>query len=134
MINEIDILHEGHSGCFACLAGEKSAGLLCVITYHHKTVVELGENGLDPLSELFVCPCRQPPVLLVQPIRHFKSYVCDVKKILPHLGAEIAFVTKHHAVMIFPPHIIEVMEVVDTCGRHVVGMDNTAYSADSMSL
>lgn len=32
--------------------GEKAAGLLCVITYHHKTVVELGENGLNPLSEL----------------------------------------------------------------------------------
>lgn len=52
MINEIDILHEGHCGYFACHSGEKAAGLLCVITYHHKTVVELEENDLNPLSEL----------------------------------------------------------------------------------
>ena len=28
------------------------------------------------------------------------------------LGAEIAFVSEHHAVMIFPLHILEIMEVV----------------------
>ena len=31
MINVIDILHESHSGNLTCHAGEKSAGLLCVI-------------------------------------------------------------------------------------------------------
>ncbi len=124
MINEIDILHESHSGYFSCHSGEKSAGLLCIITYHHKTVVELGENGLNPFSELSVCPCRRSPILLVQPIRNVQSNVGNVKKILLHFGAEIAFVTKHHAVMIFPLHILEVMEVVDTCSCHVEGMDN----------
>ena len=134
MINEIDILHEGHSGYFACHSGEKSAGFLCVIAYHHKTVVELGETGLNPLSELFVCPYRRSPGLLIQPIRDFQSNVGDVKKVLLNPGAEIAFVTKHHAVMIFPLHILEVMEVVDTCSCHVVGMDDTAYSTDSMEF
>lgn len=134
MINEIDILHEGHSCYFASHSGEKSAGLLCVIAYHHKTIVELGENGLNALSELFVCPCRRSPVLLIQTIRNFQSNVGDVKKILLHLGAEIAFVTKHHAVMIFPLYILEVMEVVDTCSCHVVGMYNTTYSADCMEF
>lgn len=56
MINETDILHEGHGRYFACHTGEKAAGLLYAITYHHKTVVELGENGLNPLSELFCMP------------------------------------------------------------------------------
>ena len=88
MVNEIDILHEGHSGYFASHYREKSARLLCVIAYHHKTVVELGENGLNPLSEFFVCPYRCSPVLLIQPIWNFQSNVGDVKKILLHLGAE----------------------------------------------
>ncbi len=31
MINEIDILHKGHSGLFACHAGKETAGLLCIV-------------------------------------------------------------------------------------------------------
>lgn len=134
MINVIDILHKCHSGNFASHTGEKSAGLLCLITYHHKAVVELGENCLNPLSELFICPCRRSPIFLIQPIWNFQSNVGDIKKILLHLGAEIAFVTKHHAVMIFPLHILEVMDVVDTCSSHVEGMNNTAYSTDIMEF
>ena len=134
MIDKIDILHESHSGDFASHAGEKSARLFCVIPYHHKTVVELGEHRFNPFSELFVSPCRRSPVFLIQPIRHFKNDVCDIKKVLLHLCAEIAFVAEHHAVMIFPLYILEVIEVVDTCRRHVVGMDNAAYSTDSVEL
>ena len=134
MIDKIDILHESHSGDFASHAGEKSARLFCVIPYHHKTVVELGEHRFNPFSELFVSPCRRSPVFLIQPIRHFKNDVCDIKKVLPHLSAEIAFVAEHHAVMIFPLYILEIMEVVDACRRHVVGMDNAAYSTDSVEL
>ena len=51
MINEIDILHESHGGDFTCYSGEKSAGLLCVISYHHKIVIELGEYGFDSFAE-----------------------------------------------------------------------------------
>ena len=49
-------------------------------------------------------------------------------------GLDLAFVTEHRAVMIFPLHIIEVMEVVDACRRHVVGMDYATYSADCMEF
>lgn len=134
MFNEIDILHEGHSGNFARHSGEKSARLLCVITYHHKAVVELGEKGLNALSELFICPRRRSPILLIQPIRNFQSNVGDVKKIPLYLDAEIAFVAKHHAVMIFPLHILEVMEVMDACGCHVVGMMTPLIPQTAWSL
>ena len=134
MIDEIDILHESHRGDFARHAGEKSAWLFCVISYHHQRVVELGKNRFYPFSELFVCPCRRFPIFLIQSIGNFKSDVCYIKKILLYFGAEIAFVTEHRAVMIFPLHIIEVMEVVDACRRHVVGMDYATYSADCMEF
>ena len=81
MINEIDILHESHSGDFTGHSGEKSAGLLCVISYHHKIVVGLGEHGFNPFSELFVSPRRLAPVLLIQPIWYFERDVCRLKKI-----------------------------------------------------
>lgn len=134
MINEINILHECHCRDFTCHTGKEAAGLLRVVSYHHEVIVELGEYSFYTFAELFICPRRRSPILLIQPIRNFQSNVGDVKKILLHLGAEIAFVTKHHAVMIFPLHILEVMEVVDTCSCHVVGMDDTAYSADSMEF
>ena len=47
MINEIDILHESHCCYFACHTGKETAGLLCVVTYHHEIVVELGEYCFD---------------------------------------------------------------------------------------
>jgi hypothetical protein len=31
-------------------------------------VIQLRKDGLDSLSEAFICPCRWSPVLLVQPI------------------------------------------------------------------
>ena len=134
MINEVDILHECHSGDFACHVGKEFAGLFCIISYHHQRVVELGENRLYPFSELFVSPSRRSPVFLIQPIGYLKSDVCDIKKVLLHLCAEITFVAKYHAVVIFPPYILEVMEVVNACRRHVVRMDNASYSADCMEF
>lgn len=92
MIDEIDILHESHSGDFARHTGEKSARLL----YHHQRVVELGENRFYPSSELFVCPCLWSPIFMIQPIGHFKSDICGIKKITRHLRAEITFVAEHH--------------------------------------
>ena len=54
MIDEIDILHKNHRGDFANHFGEKSAGLLCVVPYHHEGVVKFGEYGLDSLAELSI--------------------------------------------------------------------------------
>ena len=56
MISVIDILHESHSDNLCCHSGEKSAGLLCVISYHHKRVVELGEYGFDTFSKPLARP------------------------------------------------------------------------------
>ena len=58
MINKVDILHECHGCDFACHTGKESAGLLCIVTYHHEIVVELGKDFFDALSEMPVCPRR----------------------------------------------------------------------------
>ncbi len=134
MINEIDILHERHCSYFARYACEKAAGLLCVISYHHQIVVELGEYCFDSFSEPFVNPGRWTPVFLIQPIRDFKRDVGSFKEILLNFSTEIALVSKHHAVMIFPAHIIEITEVMDACGCHVIRMYYTSYSTDRMEF
>ena len=134
MINEIDILHERHCSDFACHSGEKTAGLLCVVSYHHKIVVELRKYRFDTFTEPLVCPCGRTPVFLIKPIWNFKSDICCLKEILLNLSTEIAFVSKHHAIMIFPAYVLEIMKVMNTCGSHVKGMDNTKYSADNMEL
>ncbi len=134
MINEIDILHERHCCDFACHAGEKTAGLLCVVSYHHKIVVKLGEYRFNSFTEFFVCPCRRTPVFLIQPIWDFKSDIGRFKEILLNLGTEIAFISEHHAIMIFPAYILQIMKVMDACSSHVIGMDDTTYSADSMEF
>ena len=134
MINEIDILHERHSCDFACHAGKKTAGLLCIVSYHHEIIVELREYCFDTLAESLVCPDWWTPVLLIQPIRNFEGDVCDLKEILLNLGTEITFISKHHAVVIFPAHIIEIVEVMDACRSHVIRVDNTLCPADSMEF
>ncbi len=50
MIDEIDILHECHRNYFPSCAGKKSAGLLCIVAYHHEIFVELGEYGFDTFA------------------------------------------------------------------------------------
>lgn len=134
MINEVNILHEGHSGDLTSHSGKKSAGLLCVVSYHHEIVVELGEYSLYTLTEAFISPRRRSSVLLVQPIWDFQRDIGYVKEIQLHLGTEIAFVSEHHAVVIFPTDIFEEMEVMDACRSHVIGMDNSPYSADSVEF
>jgi len=56
MINEIDILHEGHCCNFACHTGEKPASLLCIVSYHQEVVIKLGEYGFDSFSKIFCKP------------------------------------------------------------------------------
>ncbi len=52
MIDKIDILHKSHCCYFACHTGKETAGLLCVVTYHHEIVVELGEYCFDTFTYL----------------------------------------------------------------------------------
>lgn len=134
MINKIDILHKSHCCDFACHTGKETAGLLCVVTYHHEIIVELGEYCFDTFTELPICPHWRTPVLLIQPIWDFKSNIGYLKEILLHLGAKIALVSKHHAVVIFPAYILEIVKVMNACRRHIVRMYDTAYAADCMEL
>ena len=134
MIDKIDILHKSHCCYFACHTGKETAGLLCVVTYHHEIVVELGEYGFDTFTEPPVYPHWRTPVLLIQPIWDFKSNIGYLKEILLHLGTKIALVRKHHAVVIFPAYILEIMEVMNASRRHVIRMYDTAYAADCMEL
>lgn len=134
MINEIDILHEGHCCYFACHPGEKPACLLCIVSYHHEVVIKLREYGFIPFPIFFVCPRWRTPFFQVQPIRNFKSNVCRVKEILLNFGTQIPLITELHTVMIFPLYIFKIMQVVDTCRSHVKGVDYSSYSADSVQL
>lgn len=135
MIDEIYILHKRHSSDFPCHAGEDTAGLFCVVSYHHKIVVELGKNGFDSFAKSFVCPSRRTPIFLIQPIRDFQGDAGGLKEDLLNLGAEVSFVTKNDAIMVLPTYIIiKIMEVMYACRRHIIRMYNAAYSADCMEF
>ena len=36
--------------------------------------------------------------------------------------------------MVLPLHVLEIMEVMDICRCHIIGVDNTAYPADCMEF
>lgn len=134
MIDEIHILKH-RKGCnFGRCPGKKSGWLLCVISDHYELVVELRKDGSDSFPELLVSPGRRSPILLIQSIGDFQSDICHIEKVLLYLRTEIPLVSKHHAIVIFPPHIVEVMEVMNVGGSHVIRMYDTAYSADCVEF
>ena len=90
-------------------------------------IVELGEYSFYTFSESLVSPGWRAPVFLIQPIWNFKSDIRRFKEILLNFGTEIAFVSKHHAIMIFSAYIVEIMYVMYACNRHVKRMYDTAY-------
>ena len=51
-----------------------------------------------------------------------------------NLGTDATLVSKHPAIKVFPTHILEIMEVMDVCNRHVKGVYDTTYPADSIDL
>ena len=51
MIDVIDILQNSKSRDFGRNAGKEAYWLLCVIAYHQKLVIELGEECLNPFSK-----------------------------------------------------------------------------------
>lgn len=134
MINKIDRLHERHSYNFVCHARKQTAGLLCVVSYHHEIVVELGEYGFYTFAESPVCPGLWMSVFLIQPIWNFKSDIGCLKENSLNLSTEIAFLTKHHVVMISPAYILEIMEVMVTCCRRVIRVYATMFPTDSMEF
>lgn len=134
MINEIDILHERQCCDFTSHAGKEAAGLFCIVSYHHQIVVELWKYCFDSFTEPPVFPSRRMPVFLIQPIWNFKRDVGKLKEVLLNLGTEVTFIPKHHTVMVFPSHIIKIMDIVYACRCHVIRMYDTPYSADSMEF
>lgn len=134
MIAKIDILQNSHSTDLCRCASEKPACLLCVVAHHHKLVIELGEHRFNSLAELFVSPRWWSPVLLIEPIWNLKCDVGHIEKVLLNRCAKVAFVAEHQAVVVFPFGILKIMYVVNIGSGHVVGMYDSAYSADSVKF
>ncbi len=112
---------------FCSNPGEKPGSFLRVVP-HHELTDELGEESLNPFPELFVSPSRRSPILLIQPIWNFQSDIGDIEEILLYLSIETVFVTKYHAVVIFPLHVLEIMKIMNICNGHVTRTDDAAYS------
>ena len=134
MIDEIDILQDCKSRHFGRDAGEESLWLLCVIAYHHELIIELREESFDSFSKTLVCPNRRSPVFLVEPIRDFERDMCHIKQVLLNISAQIAFVAKHQAIVVFPFDILEVMEIRNIGSSHVITVYYPGYSADCVEL
>lgn len=134
MIAEIDILQYSHSRDFGGSASKQSAGLFSIVPYHHKLVVQLGEDSFNASSEPLVNPRGLSPDLLVQPVRNFKFDMGEVKQVLLHIGTQISLVPEDKAVVVIPLDIFQIMYVVDISRRHVIRVDDTAYPAECMEL
>ena len=119
MIEEIEILQHRESCNFCCHPCEEALWLLCIVAYHHQVVVQPREHRLYSLSEFLVSPSRWSPVLLAQPVWYFKYDVGRGEQVLLNGSAQIPLVAKYHAVMIFPPHIFQIMEVMHIGGSHI---------------
>ena len=128
MIEKIEILQHSEGSDLSSHSCEETLRFLCIVSYHHELVVKLGKDRLNPLPETLVCPCAWCPVLLVQPVRDIKGDVCSLKQVQLYGCAQVAFVCEDCTVVIFPPHILQILYVMHIGRRHVIGMD---YSADA---
>ena len=134
MIAVVNVLQYRHSCNFSGNTCKEPTCLFCVVTYHHKLVIKLGENRFNALSETLVGPRWLFPVFLVQPIGYFKPDTGSFKKVQLYIGTQVSFITKHITVVVIPLHIFQIVYVMYVCSRHVISMDNTAYPADSVEL
>lgn len=137
MIEKIEIQQHRESCNFCCHPCKEALWLLCIVAYYHQVVVQLREHRFYSLSEFLVSPCRWSPVLLVQPVWHFKYDVGRGEQVLLNGSTQIPLVAKYHAVMIFPLHIFQIMEVMHIGGSHIKGVYHacgTVYSHSSTSL
>ena len=57
MIEKIEILQHCEGSHLGFHSGKETAWLLCIVAYHHEVVIQLRKDGLDSLSEAFICPC-----------------------------------------------------------------------------
>lgn len=134
MIEKIEILQHSECRHLGFHSGEETAWLLRIVAYHHEMIIQLRKDGLNSLSEAFVCPCRWSPVLLVQPVWDIKCDVGVFKQIQLNMGTQVAFISKYHAVAVLPLHIFKILQVMHVGRSHVKGMDDTCNTTQSMEL
>ena len=134
MIEGIEILQHGECRHFGCHSRKETIWLLSVVAYHHELVVQLGEHRFYSLSEPLVSPCGWLPVLLVEPVGHIQCDVGSLEEVELYRSTQIAFVSHDHAIVVFPLDIFEIMQIMHVCGSHVVGMYDTADTAQGMEL
>ncbi len=60
--------------------------------------------------------------------------MCHVEQVQLNLGVKLTLVAKHQAIMILTFDIPEIMEVMSVGRSHIITVNNSAYSADSMEL
>ena len=134
MIDIIDILHKCHCSDFTGDSSKEASSSLCVITYHHKRIVELIENSFNPFAELFISPGRFSIVLLVQSIGNLQRNVCCLKEADLNFLIEIIFISENQTIAVFILDVIEPMNVIYTGRSEVKGMDYTTYSTVGMEF
>ena len=134
MIDMIEILQHSECSNLCCHSCEEAPRLLRIVAYHHELVIQLREYSLNSLSETLIRPRRRPPILLVQPIRHLKRNVRCLKEVQLHRSAKISLVSKDHAVMVFPLHIFQIVQVVDIGRSHIIRVYNPSHTAQCMKL
>ena len=106
MIEKIEILQHGECRHLGSYSREEARRLLCIIAYHHEMVIQLRKDSLNSLPEPFVGPSGRCPVLLVEPVRDVKFYVCRFEQVLLHRCTQIPFVAEYGAVAVFPAYIL----------------------------
>lgn len=134
MIDMIEILQHCECCDLRRHSCEEAPRLLRIVAYHHELVIQLREYSLNPLSETLIRPRRRPPILLVQPIRHLKRNVRRLKEVQLHRSTKISLVSKDHAVVVFPLHIFQIVQVVDIGSSHIIRVYNPAHTAQCMKL
>ena len=134
MIEKIDILQHGEGSHLGFHSGKEAAWLLCIVAYHHEVVIQLRKDGLNPLSETFVGPCRWSPVLLVQPVWDVKCNICGFKQIQLYGSTQVALISKYHAVAVLPLHIFKILQVMHVGSGHVEGVYDSCDATQGMEL
>ena len=113
---------DGQCTDFADDAGKQAVGLFCIVADDHVLVAQLREHRFDALPRLGKrYECRFP-CLLIETVRAFKPDVGSLEKVKLHTLADVPFVPEDAAVVIQRLDVVEIMQVVDTCLREVVGM------------
>lgn len=97
-------------------------------------VAQLREDCLNSLSETPICPRRRFPIFLIQSVRDFKGYGGCLKEVLLYGRTQIALVSKNHAVMVFPPDILQVKDIRYIGGRHVKRVYDTGDTTQSVKF